>query len=49
MHGAVAAVAYTAWENTAAAALLRSRGFRGKHDGGGTMRWVLPIAGSRAS
>ncbi|MDB5071570.1 MAG: hypothetical protein JWM87_2681 [Candidatus Eremiobacteraeota bacterium] len=48
-HGTTEVVAYTAWENNAAAALLRSRGFVGKHDGGGTMRWVLAIPGSRAS
>jgi RimJ/RimL family protein N-acetyltransferase len=48
-HGTTEVVAYTAWENLAAAALLRSRGFAGKHDGGGTMRWVLAIPGSRAS
>ena len=48
-HGTTEAVAYTAWENNAAAALLRSRGFVGNHDGGGTMRWVLAISGSRAS
>jgi ribosomal protein S18 acetylase RimI-like enzyme len=48
-RGTAEAVAYTAWENVAAAALLRSRGFVAKHDGAGTVRWVLPIAGSRAS
>lgn len=48
-RGATQAVGYTAWENAAAGALLRSRGFEGKHDGGGVIRWVLPIAGARAS
>jgi ribosomal protein S18 acetylase RimI-like enzyme len=35
--------AYTLWENAAAAALLRSRGFSGDHQGGGTVRWVLAL------
>lgn len=48
-RGTTEVVAYTAWENNAAAALLRSRGFAGRHDGGGTMRWVLAISGARAS
>jgi len=33
--------AYTLWENLPAAALLRSRGFSGRHDGGGSVRWTL--------
>jgi ribosomal protein S18 acetylase RimI-like enzyme len=35
--------AYTLWENAPAAALLRSRGFTGGHQGGGTVRWVLAL------
>jgi RimJ/RimL family protein N-acetyltransferase len=35
--------AYTLWENAAAAALLRSRGFSGGHQGGGTVRWVVAL------
>ena len=38
-RGITRAEAYTAWENRAAAALLRSRGFRAKHVGGGLVRW----------
>lgn len=33
--------AYTLWENLPAAVLLRSRGFSGRHDGGGSVRWTL--------
>jgi RimJ/RimL family protein N-acetyltransferase len=40
-RGVTRAEAYTAWENGAAAALLRSRGFRAKHVGGGLVRWQL--------
>jgi RimJ/RimL family protein N-acetyltransferase len=38
-RGVTRAEAYTAWENRAAAALLRSRGFRAKHVGAGLVRW----------
>jgi acetyltransferase len=40
-RGITRAEAYTAWENRAAAALLRSRGFRAQHVGGGLVRWQL--------
>jgi RimJ/RimL family protein N-acetyltransferase len=39
-RGITRAEAYTAWENHAAAALLRSRGFEGRHIGGGLVRWL---------
>jgi len=39
-RGVTRAEAYTAWENRAAAALLRSRGFRAQHVGGGLVRWL---------
>ncbi|MBV8300082.1 MAG: GNAT family N-acetyltransferase [Candidatus Eremiobacteraeota bacterium] len=39
-RGVTRAEAYTAWENRAAAALLRSRGFRARHVGGGLVRWL---------
>jgi RimJ/RimL family protein N-acetyltransferase len=35
--------AYTLWENAPAAGLLRSRGFAGRHDGGGSVHWVLAL------
>ena len=40
-RGFTRAEAYTAWENHAAAALLRSRRFRPQHVGGGLIRWQL--------
>jgi acetyltransferase len=39
-RGVSRAEAYTAWENRAAAALLRSRGFRARHVGAGLVRWL---------
>jgi ribosomal protein S18 acetylase RimI-like enzyme len=48
-RGAVAVEAYTLWENHAAAALLSSRGFRGCHEGGGSVRWALALGRALAS
>jgi len=49
-RGVTSVDAYTLWENLPAAALLRSRGFTGRHDGGGSVRWLLrPRAGYAAS
>jgi ribosomal protein S18 acetylase RimI-like enzyme len=42
-RGVTSVDAYTLWENLPAAALLRSRGFAGRHDGGGSVRWTLRL------
>ncbi|HEX3465196.1 MAG TPA: GNAT family N-acetyltransferase [Candidatus Elarobacter sp.] len=48
-RGVVAVDAYTLWENVPAAALLRSRGFHGRHDGGGSVHWTLALRADYAA
>ena len=48
-RGTTTVDAYTLWENHAAAALLASRGFEGRHEGGGTVRWTLAFGHALAS
>jgi ribosomal protein S18 acetylase RimI-like enzyme len=48
-RGVFAVEAYTLWENYAAGALLSSRGFRGSHEGGGSVHWALALDRALAS